>query len=61
MAGAGPPVWTYFFAVPLVIAGTGWFFSTMQPGRKVKFYKDVSGRRVRDYDRERAYARQTRP
>jgi hypothetical protein len=58
---AGPPVWAIIVAVPIVILMIGGFFATMGSGRKVRIYKIVSGRRVRDYDAERKLTRDTRP
>lgn len=55
----GPPWWTYIFAVPLVAWMICAFFSSMQPGRKVKIYKIVNGRQVRDYQAEAELRKRT--
>jgi hypothetical protein len=57
---AGPPAWTYIIAIPIVIMIAVAWFSSFQPGRKVKRYKIVNGRRVRDYTAERDLTRRTR-
>jgi hypothetical protein len=55
------PWWAYIVAVPVVIWMFCAFFSTMQPGTKIRRYKTVSGYRVRDWEAERELARKTRP
>jgi hypothetical protein len=57
---AGPPAWTYIFAVPAVIGVVCWWVSTIRPGVKVRRYKIVDGYRVRDYDAERKLREDTR-
>jgi hypothetical protein len=52
MPGQGPPWWAYIFAAPIVIWMFCAYFGT-QPGRPVRCWKIVNGRRVRDYDAER--------
>jgi hypothetical protein len=58
--GQTPPLWAIIIAIPIVLGLISAWFNSFQPGTKVKCWKIVNGRRVRDYAAERDLTRRTR-